>query len=80
MVNACDVKIIAIKIVLKSWGSFKIYQLNCAGMVLNGFIFKRIDQNIREKKKPGSHLEFACKIVQPINSAYFHPKWAGLLC
>ena len=57
MVNAYDVKIIAIKIVFKSWGSFKIYQListhptyskniKCqtfAGMVLNGFIFKRID-------------------------------------
>ena len=64
MVNAYDVKIIAIKIVWKSWRSFKIYQQisthptysknikcqNCAGMVLNGFIFKRIDQNVKEKK------------------------------
>jgi hypothetical protein len=40
----------------------RITHPTCAGMGLNGFIFRKIikNKNIREKKNPGSRLGFAC--------------------
>ena len=48
-------------------------------MGLNGFIFKKINENgnVKEKKKSWEPYRI-CLLKSTANSAIFHPKWAGL--
>ena len=57
--------------------SWNIKWQKCAGMGLNGFIFKEINENIKTKKNSWEPFR-SCLLNSTANPAQFGWKWAGL--